>query len=308
MVFTMAGLVPNSIASVVTPAMSIFFEISLAMVFSLLFPPSLIRFGLVFPRMKRPIESHAALQFFPYAIGLLVFLVFRTGFWLIGYLWMMIALLLTVGLLVHSGLKAHDSVSRAQVRWGILGAVLGLGLFLISYLSIFDLVTGIAGTVLGSFGSLGVAVFGVTLGIAILRYRLFDIDVIIRRTLVYTVMTTVLLAIYFASVVAFQELFQLLTGQHQSSIATVLSTLAIAALFYPLRKRIQSGIDHRFYRRRYNAELTLEAFAATLRDEVDLDQLGNHLVAVIQATMQPESVSLWLRETKKPSPLDRVHG
>jgi len=129
-----------------------------------------------------------------------------------------------------------------------------------------------------------------------LKYRLYDIDIIIRRTLVYAVLTAALGFLYFASVVMLQQLFRRFTGD-TSPLAVVLSTLAIAAIFTPLRRRIQNTIDRRFYRRHYDAELTLQAFAATLRDEVDLDQLQERLLAVVQETMQPESASLWIRPT-----------
>ena len=134
----------------------------------------------------------------------------------------------------------------------------------------------------------------IAIGIAILRYRLYEIDLIINRTLVYGSLTATLVALYFGVIVVLQRLFVLLTGQ-QSTLAIVASTLLIAALFTPLRRRIQSFIDRRFYRRKYDARKTLEAFSAKLRNETDLDALSDDLVGMVRETMQPSHVSLWLR-------------
>ena len=133
-------------------------------------------------------------------------------------------------------------------------------------------------------------------GIAILKYRLYDIDIIINRTLVYGSLTATLLAVYFGGVATIQAVFRFLTGQEQQpQLAVVVSTLAIAALFNPVRRRIQSFIDRRFYRSKYDARKTLEAFSVKLRDETDLEALNVDLVGVVRETMQPTHVSLWLR-------------
>jgi hypothetical protein len=136
----------------------------------------------------------------------------------------------------------------------------------------------------------------VSIGIAILRYRLYEIDTLINRTLVYGALTALLGLVYFGGVTITQAIFRALTGQQeQPQLAIVVSTLVIAALFTPLRRRIQAFIDRRFYRRKYDAAKTLEAFSAKLRDETDLDALSDDLVGVVRETMQPAHVSLWLR-------------
>jgi len=131
-------------------------------------------------------------------------------------------------------------------------------------------------------------------GFAVLRYRLYEIDIIINRALVYGSLTAMLVALYLGGVVLLQRLFVLLTGQ-RSTLAVVASTLLIAALFNPMRHRIQAFIDRRFYRRKYDAAKTLESFSAKLRDETDLDALSDNLVVAVRETMQPARVSLWLR-------------
>jgi hypothetical protein len=196
--------------------------------------------------------------------------------------------------------RKGSQLERQQIKWlamfgGILITCIILGFIL------YPLVTG--GKMMSREDNLSSLLFflfiglfpPLAIGVAVLRYRLWDIDIIIRRTLVYTILTAILALIYFGSVVLLQEVSQFITGQHQSPIATVLSTLAIAALFTPIRRRIQTFIDRRFYRQKYDAERVLAAFSATLRDEVDLDHLKYSILGVVEETMQPDHVSVWLR-------------
>jgi hypothetical protein len=138
------------------------------------------------------------------------------------------------------------------------------------------------------------ALFPVAIAVAIFRYRLYDIDIIINRTLVYGSLTVTLVLVYFGSVVGLQYILRALTGQ-ESQLAVVASTLAIAALFNPLRRRVQEVVDRLFYRRKYDAAKTLEEFSAKLRDETDIDTLNSELLLTVRDTMQPEHISLWLR-------------
>ena len=141
----------------------------------------------------------------------------------------------------------------------------------------------------------------IAIGVAILRYRLYEIDLLINRTLVYGSLTVTLALVYFVGVTAIQSLFRAFTGQEQQpQLAVVASTLAIAALFNPLRRRFQGFIDRRFYRSKYDARKTLEAFSTKLRDETDLDALSTNLVGVIRDTLQPAHVSLWLHPDRDP--------
>jgi hypothetical protein len=188
-------------------------------------------------------------------------------------------------------MRRAGRVERQQIKWLAYGGAVVVGaVFIGSMISIWSGDVGIA--VIG-FGLLGVPIFT---GVAIARYRLYDIDIVINRTLVYGALTAALAAVYFGGVATLQALFRALTDQEQQpQLAIVVSTLVIAALFDPLRRRIQSFIDRRFYRRKYDARKTLEAFSATLRDETDLRLLNDHLVEVVAETMQPAHVSLWLR-------------
>jgi hypothetical protein len=193
---------------------------------------------------------------------------------------------------------------RQQIKWiAFAASVVGL-LYLIGTASSFILPPGerwyTAGSplwldLLGYAALLSLAGVPIAVGFAVLRHRLYDIDLLINRTLVYASLTVMLAAVYFGGVATTEAILRALTGQEQQpQLAVVVSTLAIAALFMPLRRRIQSFIDRRFYRSKYNARKTLEVFSAKLRDETDLDALSDDLVGVVKETMQPAHVSLWL--------------
>jgi hypothetical protein len=193
-----------------------------------------------------------------------------------------------------SRLRRGTGIERQQIKWfAYAGAVTFIG-GLVQH-NLFPVIdvwwVWWVGFVVGTIGLLGQPV---ALGIAILRYRLYEIDLIINRTLVYGSLTAMLVGVYVGTIVLLQELLRTLTGQ-ESQLAIVASTLAVAALFTPLRRLIQGFIDRRFYRRKYDAAKTLEAFSAKLRDETDLDALNAELVGVVRDTMQPAHVSLWLR-------------
>jgi hypothetical protein len=187
-----------------------------------------------------------------------------------------------------------SGVERQQLKWFAYSSALAVSGVIITY-TISKVMGALwlewVGYVVLVVGFIGIPI---SMGIAILRYRLYDIDIIINRTLVYGLLTATLVALYFGAIVVLQRVFVLLTGQ-QSTLAVVASTLAIAALFVPLRRRVQAFVDRRFYRRKYDARKTLEAFSAKLRDETDLEALNGELVGVVRETMQPAHVSLWLR-------------
>ena len=193
--------------------------------------------------------------------------------------------------------RRASGVERQQLKWFALAAVLVVSNLVGILLGLDRLLGGALSNVLEAAANTGLYV---AVGFAILKHRLYDIDVIINRTLVYGALTLSLVMVYIGCVVSLQYVFRALTGGN-SQLVIVASTLAIAALFNPLRRRIQSFIDRRFYRKKYNAAKTLEAFSARLRDETDLDDLGGDLVAVTQETVQPVHVSLWMRDPEHKS-------
>jgi hypothetical protein len=200
--------------------------------------------------------------------------------------------------------RVSSEVQRRQTKWVVFGTTLAVaGSFPFQLPLDFYLVGGdtpFVLLVLKMGFALSLLLIPFSIGIAILRSHLFDIDVLINRTLVYGLLTTTLVALYFGLILMLQSLFIALTGE-KSTLAVVASTLLIAALFIPLRRRNQSFIDRRFYRRKYDARRTLESFSAKLRDETDLDALSDELVGVVGETMQPSHVSLWLRPETAPN-------
>ena len=182
---------------------------------------------------------------------------------------------------------------RQQIKWFASAAALTL-VFTFVFEQATNAEGGLLPSILATLSVLLVPSIPVATGIAILRYRLYDIDLIINRTLVYGALTASLVLVYLGSVVGLQYVFRALTGG-SSQLVVVASTLVIAALFSPLRRRIQGVVDRRFYRRKYDAAKTLGAFSARLRDETDLEALSGELVNVVRETVQPERASLWLR-------------
>jgi len=217
-----------------------------------------------------------------------------------------------VGLLVFGSILVaqiyryrHSSMAqRQQIKWVIYGIVVGLVpllLFFVLFLTFPNESSPVSSTVaLNFYGNFlwyfFLLVLPLSITLAILRSHLFDIDVIIRKTLVYSILTALLALIYFGGVVLVQQLTRSITAT--SDLAIAVSTLVIAALFFPLRRRVQNAIDRRFYRRKYDAATTLAAFGVTARDEVELDKLTAELINVVNETMQPASVSLWLKAEK----------
>jgi hypothetical protein len=193
--------------------------------------------------------------------------------------------------------RVSSPAQRQQTKWVVFGTTLAIAGSFVKLpldLSLIGGDTPFVLLVLNAGFALSFLLVPLSIGVAVLRSHLFDIDLLINRTLVYGLLTALLVLVYFGGIVALQRVFVALTGE-KSTLAVVASTLAIAALFSPLRRGIQSFIDRRFYRGKYDARKTLEAFSAKLRDETDLDALNNDLVGVVRDTMQPAHVGLWLR-------------
>jgi hypothetical protein len=239
------------------------------------------------PNATQPVPS--PIGFLPDAVDQIFFAVFT---------WTLVVAALVCGAALLVRYRRAGALERQQIKWFLYAGALFVVAFILQFLlssaspnNTIDL-PGI----LFAFAILAVPL---SIGIAILRYRLWDIDILIRRTLVYAVLTGLLALTYFGCVVVLQYLVGLLTGQAQSTLVTVVSTLLIAALFVPLRRRVQTAIDRRLYRRKYNAAHTLAAFSATLRDSVDLDALTVQLLDTVDETMQPATAELWLARNRR---------
>ena len=215
-------------------------------------------------------------------------------------------LLCVVGTQIYRYRRVSTPRERQQTKWVVFGFSIGISGFLLSIIltNAFQIPSLHQSSVLKTL-VFGTIVYGflllipISIAIAILRSRLYNIDVIINKALVYGLLTALLAAIYAGLIIGLESLVGLFSKQGAQPLVVVVSTLAIAALFQPLRRRIQQIIDRRFYRRKYDAARTLEMFSTTLRHEVDLATLSAHLVTVVQETMQPAHVSLWLRQEKQ---------
>jgi len=212
------------------------------------------------------------------------------GVWIVG----LVALVVTCAVALFVRYRRANDTEREQIKWLLYACAVFLVVFVGGFVSGLGGTASLGGYIWGVFFGLSVITLPAAIGVAILKYRLYDIDVLINRTLVYGSLTVALVALYFGGVAALQRVFVALTGQ-QSTLAVVASTLAIAALFNPLRRRVQGFVDRRFYRRKYDATKTLAAFSARLRYETELEVLSNDVVGVAKETMQPAHISVWLR-------------
>ncbi len=306
------GWATTSVSLYLAPTGLVMLVLFLTNFWSWLFWPTIIWLVLSFPLPVWPWarwpRGVVALLYGPAFVALLITLV--TG-WTPPVLVALLAeLLLLVVALGLAGVNAYGPragpVARAQASWVLLGFGLSLGLTLLTYL--LAIYIPAINQLPDNLAAVLVLALPVCLAIAILRYRLFDINIIIRRTLLYAVLTALLAGVYLGLVVILEGLLRPLTGQGQNQIAIVVSTLVIAALFGPLRRRVQNFIDRRFDRRTYNAAQTLAAFSANARAETDLATLEAHLVRVTDETMRPAHVGLWVRPDGKSAAVSEPPG
>jgi two-component system, NarL family, sensor kinase len=279
----------------------------------LLFASASLHFALVFPRPHPLIVSRPWLIRAGYVAPYFVFCVYLALKWSnaataldwVGAWWpgalvpYTIYVALIIAAMVSGYRRSRDAVTREKIRWVVLGSLLAcmgtLGLWVVP-LAVF-------GHPIISTSALGLLAlpYPLALGIAILHYRLYDIDLIIRRTLVYGVLTAGLGLVYWGGVVLLQQVLRPFTQGSELAIAG--STLVVAALFQPARRRVQAAVDRRFYRSKYDAAQTLEAFSARLQQDVDLDAMTSELLAVVHQTLQPAQVSLWMRPVRVDTPV-----
>ncbi len=201
--------------------------------------------------------------------------------------------------------RRAQGIERQQLKWFTYAAVLVVGSW--AFFTLVGLYDWVTKSVWAAFATVSFWSIPAAIGIAILRYRLYDIDRLINRTLVYGLVTTVLAAVYAGTVLVLGQVFGGI-GDNPPSWAVAGATLAVAALFQPARRRIQAMVDRRFSRRRYDQALTIEAFSVRLRDELDLDALSAELLAVVDQTMQPSTASLWLRPSGRFPPSGEGRG
>jgi hypothetical protein len=267
---------------------------------------SLILMPLAFPVVKAPLRRFPRLLpavIYGFALTTTVILAYwdlktRAPVWSsLAFACFALYVALTVvsifGTLVHNWLTVGEPVARAQLRWMTLGMGLGMGIPFVLMLVIVIQRGTLSGAGAGMLWLF--LLLPICLAVAITRYHLFDIDVIIRRTLVYAIVTVLLGLVFYGSVLLLQRLFTTLTGQ-TSPVAIVASTLVIAALFSPLRARVQAFVDRRFYRRKYDAQQVLAQFAVVARDETDVDRLAGQLTSAVETTLQPARIGVWMQQ------------
>ncbi len=244
-----------------------------------------------------------------FIFGALVFFIFSNYepmsdiVWTVFGLFTAVCVLVGIIAMVYRYRRVATPLQKQQIKWVVVGLLLAAlsvlvwnlyAIFLPTYRpnptrTVLVALTFPLVTILNM-------VFPISVAVAMVRYRLWDIDVLIRRTVTYALLTGALLFVFFGSVILLQQLFSTLTGAGQSELVTVLSTLAIAALFVPLRNRIQGWIDRRFNRNKYDAQKILTQFAETVRDETDLERVSARLIEVVDETMQPKTISVWLKQ------------
>lgn len=302
----LSGILPDGVSVEFEPPVfgfTLFFSYA---IYAILVGPSVLLFSMYFPKTKPTAMRYWLVRWLPAIITVLLFIpflgfVFRVAFIPAAVLYFSALASLAVSIIniAHSSLTVQDPIGRAQMRWVGSGFGLGTIFFALNFPPSFHWFPPSLDIWFIALASLAIPVSGFSVAIAILRYRLFDIDIIIRRTLTYALVTALLAVIFLGSVILLQQIFSSISGQSQNELVTVLSTLAIAALFVPVRNRIQSEIDKRFNRKRYNSQQVLNDFANTVRDETNLESLTARLIEVVDETMQPRSVSVWLKKDQR---------